>query len=255
MSCGCCDKGPQAGGFKQQTFLLSQFWKPQVRDEGAAGWGDGEHPDLGSSPRTGFQQGSAPGSSPGRQEQQQLEVAAPKTGQPGQAQPHSSRQLQPPGRKFSGQEGAAPEGQGLGPPPADLLWSWGHLSPPLPHLPKPTEPGCSSQPWGFGNQPMCTGFAGPMVPRRVRGHRSPRRSAPPAPARHAHPRRGSSHLLRLPGCASHQKRRAGLRPRAAPKPCSWSSSRSGWGGEGARLMVDPGGRLPKLRRQGTRGTF
>lgn len=30
----CCDKGPQAAGLKHQTWILSQFWRPEVRGQG-----------------------------------------------------------------------------------------------------------------------------------------------------------------------------------------------------------------------------
>ena len=32
---GCLIKTPQTGGLKNQTFAFSQFWRPEVQDQGA----------------------------------------------------------------------------------------------------------------------------------------------------------------------------------------------------------------------------
>ena len=34
----CCNKITQVGLLKQQTFIFSQFWRLEVRDQGLAGW-------------------------------------------------------------------------------------------------------------------------------------------------------------------------------------------------------------------------
>ena len=42
---GCCNKIPQAGQFKQQMFIFSQFWRLDGPDQGLA-FGEGSVLDL-----------------------------------------------------------------------------------------------------------------------------------------------------------------------------------------------------------------